>query len=60
VSHVTENASGEFIIQTTGTEDIREELAKTVVQNGWGLLEMRPLTHALEDVFLRVISPEVE
>jgi len=60
VSHVTENASGEFIIQTKGTEDIREELAKTVVQNGWGLLEMRPLTHALEDVFLRVISPEVE
>jgi gliding motility-associated transport system ATP-binding protein len=60
VSHVTENASGEFIIQTKGAEDIREELAKTVVQNGWGLLEMRPLTHALEDVFLRVISPEVE
>lgn len=60
VSHVTENASGEFIIQTKGVEDIREELAKTIVQNGWGLLEMRPLTHALEDVFLRVISPEVE
>lgn len=60
VSHVTENASGEFIIQTKGAEDIREELAKTIVQNGWGLLEMRPLTHALEDVFLRVISPEVE
>lgn len=60
VSHVTENASGEFIIQTKGNGDIREELAKTIVQNGWGLLEMRPLTHTLEDVFLRVISNEVE
>ncbi|MER3446987.1 MAG: MFS transporter [Candidatus Dadabacteria bacterium] len=60
VSHVTENASGEFIIRTKGTADIREELAKTIVQNGWGLLEMRPLTHTLEDVFLKVISTEGE
>lgn len=60
VSHVTENASGEFIIQIKGGADVREELAKTVVRNGWGLLEMRPLTHALEDVFLKVISTEGE
>jgi ABC-2 type transport system ATP-binding protein len=60
VSRVTENASGEFIIQIKGTADIREELAKTIVQNGWGLLEMRPLTHTLEDVFLKVISTEEE
>ncbi len=60
VSHVTENASGEFIIQTKDAADIREELAKTIVQNGWGLLEMRPLTHTLEDVFLKVISTEGE
>jgi ABC-2 type transport system ATP-binding protein len=58
ISYVNENASGEFIIQTRGAVDIRDELAKIVVENGWGLLEMRPLTHALEDVFLRVISTE--
>jgi ABC-2 type transport system ATP-binding protein len=60
VSHVTENASGEFIIQTKDAADIREKLARTIVQNGWGLLEMRPLTHTLEDVFLKVISTEGE
>jgi gliding motility-associated transport system ATP-binding protein len=58
VSDVNENASGEFIVRSKGAVDIREELAKIVVENGWGLLEMRPLTHTLEDIFLRVISAE--
>jgi len=60
VSEVKESAYGEFIIQTKGGADIREELVKMVVENGWGLLELRPLTHALEEVFLRVISTEGE
>lgn len=60
VSEVKESAYGEFIIQTKGGADIREELVKMVVKNGWGLLELRPLMHALEEVFLRVISTEGE
>lgn len=60
VSEVKGSAYGEFIIQTKGGADIREELVKMVVENGWGLLELRPLTHALEEVFLRVISTEGE
>lgn len=60
ISEVKESAYGEFIIQTKGGADIREELVKMIVENGWGLLELRPLTHALEEVFLRVISTEGE
>lgn len=60
VSDVRESASGEFIIQTKGGTDIREDLVRVIVQNGWRLLELRPLTHALEEVFLRVISTEGE
>ena len=60
VSEVKESTYGEFIIQTKGGADVREELVKMVVENGWGLLELRPLTHALEEVFLRVISTEGE
>ncbi len=60
VSEVRESASGEFIIQTKGGTDIREDLVRVIVQNGWRLLELRPLTHALEEVFLRVISTEGE
>jgi ABC-2 type transport system ATP-binding protein len=60
VSEVNENSSGEFIVRSKDGTDIREELANMVVGNGWGLLELRPLTQTLEEVFLRVISTEGE
>jgi ABC-2 type transport system ATP-binding protein len=58
VSNVSETSSGEFIIQSGEGKDIREDLAIIVVENGWGLLELRPLTQTLEEIFLRVISTE--
>src|SRR5581483_11993444 len=33
--------------------DLRERLAATVVQEGWGLLELRPVEYSLEEIFLR-------
>jgi ABC-2 type transport system ATP-binding protein len=60
VSDVNEGSFGEFIVRLKDGADIREDLARIVVENGWGLLEMRPLTHTLEEVFLRVISTEGE
>ncbi|MFO0774162.1 MAG: ABC transporter ATP-binding protein [Nitrospiraceae bacterium] len=38
--------------------DIREELARFVVTQGWGLLEMKSLSMTLEDVFLRLTQHE--
>jgi ABC-2 type transport system ATP-binding protein len=38
--------------------DVRRELAKTVVANGWGLLELRPMHISLEEVFLSVTTDE--
>ncbi len=60
VSKVTENAKGEFVVEAEGEADLREGLAKLVIENGWGLLEIRPVTPTLEEVFLKVISGEVE
>jgi gliding motility-associated transport system ATP-binding protein len=40
--------------------DVRRELARTVVQNGWGLLELRPMRVSLEEVFLSVITEDVQ
>ncbi|HWP92522.1 MAG TPA: ATP-binding cassette domain-containing protein [Thermodesulfobacteriota bacterium] len=56
VRDVEEGPSGEFIIRSQDGVDMREVIAKTVVENGWGLLELRPLTHTLEEIFLKVIS----
>ncbi|HEX6974017.1 MAG TPA: ABC transporter ATP-binding protein [Vicinamibacterales bacterium] len=38
--------------------DIRRELARAVVNNGWGLLELRPMRMSLEEVFLQVTTEE--
>ena len=50
--------ANELIIQPKRGTDIREELSELIMQNQWGLLEMRPVAHNLEEVFLRVISSE--
>jgi ABC-2 type transport system ATP-binding protein len=60
VSDVSEIFPGEFRVTCEGSHDIRELLAKTAVENGWGLLELRPLTESLEEIFLKVISAEGE
>jgi ABC-2 type transport system ATP-binding protein len=40
--------------------DVRRDLARAVVTNGWGLLEMRPMRVSLEDVFLSLITDEAQ
>ena len=60
VSEASEQTLGEFVIRSQENRDIREELSRFVIENGWGLLEIRPLTQNLEDIFLRVITKEGE
>jgi ABC-2 type transport system ATP-binding protein len=38
--------------------DVRRELARTVVTNGWGLLELRPTRMSLEEIFLSLTTEE--
>jgi ABC-2 type transport system ATP-binding protein len=40
--------------------DVRRDLARAIVQNGWGLLELRPMRVSLEEVFLSVITEDVQ
>ncbi len=49
---------GAFIIESELGCDNREAIARTVVENGWGLLEMKPLTLSLEEVFLQLTTQE--
>src|SRR5207249_4675129 len=39
-------------------KDIRSDLARTVVQNGWGLYELQSVTMSLEDIFLKLTTAE--
>jgi ABC-2 type transport system ATP-binding protein len=41
-------------------KDIRSDLARTIVQNGWGLYELQSATMSLEDIFLKLTKEEEE
>jgi ABC-2 type transport system ATP-binding protein len=56
VSDIRSGLTNELIIQPKKGVDIREEVSKLVIQNKWGLLELHPVAHNLEEVFLKVIS----
>jgi len=47
-----------YEVETSRGQDIRRDLAATVVSKGWGLLEMRPLRMSLEEIFLQVTTDE--
>jgi ABC-2 type transport system ATP-binding protein len=49
---------GAFVVETDGARDLREEIAALAVGQGWGLLEIRPITLTLEDIFIRIIRGE--
>lgn len=38
--------------------DVRQDLAASVIKNGWGLLEMRPIGMSLEEIYLQLTTSE--
>jgi ABC-2 type transport system ATP-binding protein len=50
--------SGAFEVESEKGRDIRRELAREIVNRGWGLLELRPMRMSLEEVFLQVTTEE--
>jgi ABC-2 type transport system ATP-binding protein len=47
-----------FEVECQRDHDIRRDLARTIVSNGWGLLELRPLRMSLEEIFLQLTTQE--
>ena len=47
-----------YEVESEQGRDVRRDLARAVVNNGWGLLELRPLRVSLEDVFLSLTTEE--
>ena len=55
---VAADTGGGFEVESEHGADIRRELAKTIVNRGWGLLELRPMRMSLEEIFLQVTTDE--
>ncbi len=51
-----DGTEGGFVVEMAEGHDAREEIAAHAVRQGWGLLEMRPLTRSLEDIFIEIIG----
>jgi ABC-2 type transport system ATP-binding protein len=58
VVQVTWNSGGSLELESTAGQDLRPEIARAVVQNGYDLLEMRSLGLSLEDIFVQLTREE--
>jgi hypothetical protein len=47
-----------YEVQSESGRDIRRDLARAVVNGGWGLLELRPMHMSLEEIFLSLTTDE--
>jgi ABC-2 type transport system ATP-binding protein len=47
-----------FEIESEAQSDIRRDVARTVVNAGWGLVELRPSRLSLEEIFLQLTTAE--
>jgi len=47
-----------YEIDAEPNRDVRRDVARTIVDRGWGLLEMRPLRMSLEEIFLQLTTEE--
>jgi gliding motility-associated transport system ATP-binding protein len=47
-----------YEIESEHGHDVRRDLAKAVVTNGWGLLELRPMRMSLEEIFLSLTTED--
>jgi ABC-2 type transport system ATP-binding protein len=62
VISINERADGKdatvFSLECTAGSDVREHIASTIVQRGWGLRELRPASVSLEEVFVQLVTSE--
>jgi ABC-2 type transport system ATP-binding protein len=47
-----------YEIESAADRDVRRDVARTIVDGGWGLLELRPTRMSLEAVFLQLTTTE--
>ena len=53
-----EGSTASYIVTSKRDEDVREEVARQVVQQGWGLLRQESISMTLEQIFLRLTTEE--
>jgi len=52
------NGTAGYEVESAKGQDVRRDLARAVVNRGWGLLELRPVRMSLEEIFLHLTTEE--
>ncbi len=60
VNAVTEHQPSQFTIDCEPNPDIQDEIARLVLDNKWGIIELKPASITLEDIFLKLTLEENE
>jgi ABC-2 type transport system ATP-binding protein len=47
-----------YEIESDQQRDVRRDVARVIVDKGWGLLELRPNRLSLEEIFLQLTTDE--
>lgn len=55
---VPSERAGELLVESAADESLRPLIARTIVESGWGLKEMRTSDLSLEDVFVQLVTEE--
>jgi ABC-2 type transport system ATP-binding protein len=53
-----DDGQGRFLAEMDKDQDIRADLARSIIEKGWGLLEMRSQELSLEEVFVQLVTDE--
>ncbi len=53
-----QGALSAYEVESEPNRDVRRDVARTVVERGWGLLELRPMRMSLEEIFLQLTTEE--
>ena len=60
VNTVTEHQPAQFTIDCEPNADIQDEIAQLSLNNKWGIVELKPASMTLEDIFLKLTLEENE
>jgi ABC-2 type transport system ATP-binding protein len=58
IGRVESRGEGRFLVEAGNGQDLRPELARLLVQQGFDLLELKSQEFTLEDVFLNLVTEE--
>ena len=60
VISATSDGENQYLIECALRSNLQDEIAKLALENNWGIVELKPVSMTLEDIFLKLTLEEKE